>query len=214
MKSKIYIAIAIPIIFLAIFWFKGAKNITEPTSSPTVTISNIVIPTPSLSPQISVTSNPKPSSTATSGKTFKPSVSNLPTINLAQLHNLIEKNDGKFYYYLTQPATCAISGKITFLSHNMAQIEKANFIYSGIDSPARQIKWVISPSDDFQVSPNLAAPLYLPEGENIVGVNLPLSPKYKNYTLTASVTYGRVVNGGLTVSESKCSGSVVVDLSY
>lgn len=96
----------------------------------------------------------------------------------------------------------------------MAENLNAKLSYTGIDSPARQIKWWISPVDDLRVGPNLMAQLAIPDGDSMVIATLPASPVSKNYTLTASMTYGRLENGGIVVHEVSCSGKIDVVLSY
>lgn len=209
MKPKFYTALLVVAVAAVIgFWFKIGKNTPEPSSPPQETT------TSSSNPTVSITVNPKPSTSLNPNKVFRPSVSNLPVLTLGEVHDLIQKNDGKFYYYLTEPAICKVSGKIIFLDHNIAKIDKANFVYTGIESETTQIKWIVDPNDNLQVGPNLAAGLYLPDGERVVGVNLPISPKSKNYILTAAITYRRLVNGNIKPYEARCTGRVDVQLSY
>ena len=118
------------------------------------------------------------------------------------------------YSQLTKPATCSIQGSINFFPPNTAENFGPKISYTGIDSPARQIKWKIVPADGLRVGPNLDAELKLPDGESPVSVTLPSSPVSKNYTLTASMTYGRMVSQGISVYEANCSGQIKVKLSY
>ncbi len=65
------------------------------------------------------------------------------------------------------------------------------------------------------MGPNLAVSLNkLPDGESPVSVTLPASPVSKNYSLTTSMTYGRLVGDGIKVYEVNCSGQIKVTLSY
>ncbi len=119
------------------------------------------------------------------------------------------------YSQLTKPATCNIGGSVNFFSPNGAENYGSKISYTGIDSPARQIKWKVSPTDDLKVGPNLDVSLELPDGESPVSVMLPSSPPVsKNYSLMASMTYGRLVGAGVRVYEVNCSGQINVTLSY
>ncbi len=118
------------------------------------------------------------------------------------------------YANLTQPATCQISGKVTFLSHNISQNESADLTYTGIDSPARLIKWQIIPNDALAIGPNLFASIKLPDGKEHIGVVLPERPVASSYKLSASMTYGRLVAGDVKVYEVQCSGQTEVLLNY
>src|SRR3989344_8582020 len=104
------------------------------------------------------------------------------------------------------PASCYLAGSIEFLAPNLSQNKDADIVYKNIDSVARHIIWSVSPQDDLSVGPNLFASLPVPNGTEDVTVGLPASPKAKNYTLTAKVTYGRFVNGNLEIKEAPCSG--------
>ena len=112
------------------------------------------------------------------------------------------------------PATCNIQGSINFFTPTMAANYGPKISYTGIDNPARQINWKVAPADDLKVGPNLDVALKLPDGESPVSVTLPPSPVSKNYSLTVSMTYGRLTNGGVRIYEVNCSGQVKVTLSY
>ena len=112
------------------------------------------------------------------------------------------------------PATCSIQGSINFFTPTMAANYGPKISYTGIDNPARQINWKVAPADDLKVGPNLDVALKLPDGESPVSVTLPPSPVSKNYSLTVSMTYGRLTNGGVRIYEVNCSGQVKVTLSY
>src|SRR3989338_10974546 len=100
------------------------------------------------------------------------------------------------------PAECTLTGSITFLSPTLYENKDANIIYKNIDSVARHIIWAVSPGENLSVGPNLFASLPLPDGTEDVTVNLPENHTSKNYTLTAKVTYGVVVNRDLVIKES------------
>lgn len=165
-------------------------------------------------PEPTVSANASPSGSPTVTISPHPSRTKLPPITLEQIADMIKHNDGRFYYYLTVPATCALSGSIRFVSHNTAEIRQAKLVYTGIDSPAGQIKWNIVPNDQLQVGPNIAAPLALPNGQYVVSVNLPPQPTAKSYNLTVAMTYSRLVNGRFVPREAKCGGVIPVTLDY
>jgi|SRR3989344_1381895 len=114
----------------------------------------------------------------------------------------------------TKPATCRLSGSIKFTQKNLYISYSPLISYQGIDNDARLINWHISPQDDLSVGPNLFAALDIPDGSRSLTVGLPAEPKARDYTLTASVTYGRLVNGVVVVKEVRCSGSIPVYLRY
>ncbi len=94
------------------------------------------------------------------------------------------------YNKLKNPATCSIGGTITFTDHDTSRNNQAKLVYSGIDSAARQIIWVITPKDNLRVGPNIAAGLNnLPDGSDLIGVVLPTSPLSPRYMLSVSMTY-------------------------
>lgn len=115
---------------------------------------------------------------------------------------------------LTKPATCRVQGSIEFVKANTYITRGAKISWTGIDNPARQIKWSISPQDNLRIGPNLMANLPIPDGSADVGVTLPSAPKAKHYLLTARMTYSRLVNSNPKDFEAACSGKVAVDLNY
>jgi hypothetical protein len=117
---------------------------------------------------------------------------------------------------------CQLQGEIKFLNHNTYDNQDAKFIYSGIDHPARNISWIVTPADDISVGPNIFGKLVLPKGESLLGVTLPENPKYKTYELTAKIQYGRLIDkngnfvtvgGDIKVFEKQCTGKTTVVLS-
>ena len=111
------------------------------------------------------------------------------------------------------PATCQLTGELKFLQHNIYNNQDAKFRYQGIDSPARNIFWRVTPKDDLTIGPNLFNQLPVPNGDSLLFVVLPDKPVSKRYELTASVQYGRVdSSGNIAVSVANCSGQTVVVL--
>ena len=79
-------------------------------------------------------------------------------------------------------------------------------------SNTRFINWKIYPDDEtLKVGPNIFAELDLPNGERDFGVTFTPPAVAKQYTLTASVTYG-VINqaGAEEIKEAPCIGSAKV----
>lgn len=112
------------------------------------------------------------------------------------------------------PAECNLTGKITFLSPGVFENKNANIIYKNIDSMARLIFWTVTPNDELLVGPNMFASLPLPAGTEDITVGLPKNPKYKSYSLTARVNYGRFIDGNYDIKEAPCSGSIPVEFNY
>lgn len=182
---------------------KGKKDTSIVSNTETPSVSPLSSPTP--------TSKPKSSSGQTYGK-------DIQSLTPEQVEQLVNGNglspSSVPYAELTKPATCSVAGEIKFLSDSLSQNLGAELTYTGIDSPARQIKWNVYPSEGLKVGPNLAAPLKLPDGKSQVIVSLPAAPAGKSYTLTSSMTYGRLVDGGVRVYEVACTGSIKVTLDY
>lgn len=161
----------------------------------------------SLSPSPSITAQPKPS------------VSKIP----------LPSGDGRISFIdesvpwslLLADASCELKGEIKFLNHNTYNNQDAIFIYKGIDHPARNIFWTITPQDNIRVGPNIFSKITIPNGESLLGVILPDNPKYKKYELTAKIQYGRLVDnngsfvvagGNVKVLEKQCIGKTTVVL--
>lgn len=117
--------------------------------------------------------------------------------------------------------SCQLRGEIKFLNHNTYDNQDAKFIYSGIDHPARNISWTVTPADDISVGPNIFSKLVLPNGESLLGITLSENPKSKIYELTAKIQYGRLVDdkgnfvavgGNVKVFEKQCTGKTMIVL--
>ena len=182
------------------------RNGDDVQINPTPDISGSPLPS-SLSPSPSITVQPKPS------------VSKAP----------LPTGDGRTTFIdetvpwslLLADASCELKGEIKFLNHNTYDNQDALFIYKGIDHPARNIFWTVTPQDNISVGPNIFSKISIPDGENLLGVILPDSPKYKKYELTAKIQYGRQVNekgdfvvsgGNVKVFEKQCAGKTTVVL--
>ena len=122
---------------------------------------------------------------------------------------------------LLADASCQLKGEIKFLNHNTYDNQDAIFTYKGIDHPGRNVFWTVTPQDDISVGPNILNKTPIPDGESLLGVILPDSPKYKRYELTAKIQYGRLVDakgnfvtegGVVKVFEKQCDGKTVVVL--
>lgn len=115
---------------------------------------------------------------------------------------------------LIERGSCTLSGSIKFISKDTFASEDAKISYKNIDSDARLIKWVVSPSEDLSVGPNLFGALDIPDGARAITLRLPENPRARQYRLTASVTYGEYINNNVEIRESRCSGSIPVTLAY
>jgi hypothetical protein len=191
--SKIIASIVgILILAVAVWWIKDKPVALNASPTPTVTPGpDENLGTPSGKDIQSLT--PEEIERLVNGKLIQPNVS---------------------YAKLTKPATCSIGGTVKFVSPSIYQNINNNFKYTGIDSPARQVKWKITPEDDLRIGPNLTAQFTLPDGTTPIGVTLPAQPKAKSYTLTASITYGRQVGDDIKISEAACTGKTTVELAY
>ncbi|MBI2057788.1 MAG: hypothetical protein HYT63_02270 [Candidatus Yanofskybacteria bacterium] len=117
--------------------------------------------------------------------------------------------------------SCQLQGEVKFLNRNTYDNQDAKLIYSGVDHPARNISWTVTPQDDISVGPNIFSKLKLPNGESLLGIALPENPKYKKYELTVKIQYGRLVDakgnfvavgGDVKVFEKQCSGKTTIVL--
>lgn len=122
---------------------------------------------------------------------------------------------------LLTDAACQLKGEIQFLNHNTYNNQDARFTYQGIDHPARNIFWTVTPADQVAVGPNMFGKVPLPDGESLLGVVLPKNPQYKKYEITAKIQYGRLVDakgnfvtvgGYIKVFEKSCQGKTTVVL--
>lgn len=186
----ILVIVAVAIAGAAIFYFTRDNSGNLSVSSlPTPSTSVSFSPSPSPSPKLS----PRPT----------PSTS-LPTPKLSGSPSLWEQLSGE--------ASCELKGEIKYLTSTIYDNQDALFTYKGVDHPGRLVNWVVSPNDGLSIGPNLFAHLPLPDGESLIGVSLPDSPKYKTYELTTSITYGRLIDGNVKVFTKQCSGKTTVVL--
>jgi len=122
---------------------------------------------------------------------------------------------------LLTDASCELKGEIKFLNSNTYDNQDALFTYKGVDHPARNVFWTVTPQDAISVGPNIFSKIPIPNGESLLGVVLPENPKYKKYEITAKIQYGRQVDakgnfvtegGNVKVSEKQCAGKTTVVL--
>lgn len=112
------------------------------------------------------------------------------------------------------PAVCQISGEANFTDQKTYS-SNTKISWQNIDSQGRLINWRISPKDDLAIGPNIFASLQVPNGEyENLTVSLPDNPIFKTYLLTASVTYGQIIQGDVKVKEANCTGQVKVNLNF
>src|SRR3989344_4697301 len=206
-RNKIILLVLVAVAaFFLIFYFGSAwvlNLVNTPSESPISMVS------PQIEP--SETENPSPTPTTRPIATKVP----LPT------------GDGRTTFIdeavpwslLLGQASCQLKGEIKFLNHNTYDNQDAKFIYSGVDHPARNISWTVTPADDISVGPNMFSKLALPNGESLLGITLPENPKYKSYELTAKMQYGRLIDdngnfvtvgGNVKVFEKQCGGKTAI----
>ena len=113
------------------------------------------------------------------------------------------------------PATCQVGGEVAFYDEGTFASKDSKISWQNVDSQGRLINWHISPNDNLKIGPNIFANLDVPNGQyDNLTVRLPEKPAFKNYLLTASITYGQFVQGDLKVKEVNCSGQVKVNLNF
>ncbi len=191
-KYYLYIFVLLVAIAGASFYFLGNKNsslITGP--SPSISF----LPTRSPSPTPSRSNNPRVS------------ISPIPTPTPGALDEQSQR-----WNTLKGEAYCELKGELKFLNHNVYNNQDARFIYRGVDHPARIITWKVTPDDGLSIGPNLFSKLPLPDGESLINVVLPETTNYKTYELTASINYGRLVDGNIKTFNKDCVGKTTVVL--
>lgn len=124
------------------------------------------------------------------------------------------------WHLLPPDASCELKGEIRFLNADTYDNQDAVFIYSGIDHPARNIKWTKTPDDgSLSIGPNIFSKMQLPYGQTLLGVFPLEEPKSKRYELTAKLAYGRLVDengkfvtvgGNVKIFEKQCDGKTVI----
>ena len=115
---------------------------------------------------------------------------------------------------IISPANCQIQGETNFTSKDTFSSD-TKISWQNIDSQGRLIKWHLNPKDSLAIGPNLFANLIVPNGEySNFTIRLPENPIAKSYILTASVTYGQIVNEDVKVKEVNCTGQAKVNLNF
>lgn len=180
---------------LAISFFRN--DALAPTKEPGISSSPVVF-----SPVPSPTPTP-PSPTPGVKKIQLPAVSAGPGSFI---------NEPVPWSLLSAKASCQLKGEIKFLTDQIYDNQDALFVYRGIDHPARNVIWFISPEDDLSVGPNLFVGIPIPDGESLLGITLPENPSTKRYELTAEINYGRLVDGNVKVMTKECEGKTTVVL--
>ncbi len=170
----------------------------EPSVSPTPTPTSIITPTPT--PKINPTATPDDSRVPFEG---------FPDQDLV--------GDSVPYDQLPAVATCNLSGgEIVFSSPGVAINNNAYIEYIGVDHPGRLFFWSTSPETDGELSigPSIFSNLTLPDGQkNILVVNN-TEDLAKEYKITASINYGRMVDGWIEMFTAQCSGEITVKFDY
>lgn len=171
----------------------------------------------------SPSNEPQPTVSITATPITKPSASPKPTVTKVPLPS----GDGRSTFIdeqvpwalLLNDASCELKGEIKFLEHNTYNNQDAKLVYKGIDHPARNVFWTITPEDDLSVGPNIFSRIFIPDGESLLGIILPDNPKHTKYELTAKIKYGRLVDekgnfvtagGNVKIFEKQCVGKTTV----
>ncbi len=113
---------------------------------------------------------------------------------------------------LPAKASCKLKGTIRYVSlkPNIYDNGDALFSYSGVDEEGRNVLWKVTPDDGIDMGPSIFTQLKIPDGSSLLSVTLPDFPTAKRYTVTASLQYGRFVDGSLRVLIAPCSGSTTI----
>ena len=145
--------------------------------------------------ELDVPVSPTPTSTSIPTTTSSPSKSPITKVPLPS-------GDGRTsfvgepvpWHLLLADASCELKGEIKYLDKSTYDNQDARFIYNGIDSPARNVLWTVSPSDSILVGPNIFSNIPIPNGQSLLGISLPQNPISKRYELTAKIQYVRLVD--------------------
>lgn len=188
------------VVFIGFYvWTSDVLRMSDAVNSPEPSVSPETSPSPSSSPKPVVTKAPLPTG---DGRTSFVGESVPWSLLLAD-------------------ASCELKGELKFFNHNTYDNQNAIFIYRGIDSPARNIFWTITPQDNISVGPNIINYMPIPNGESLLGVVLPENPKSKTYDITAKIQYGRLVDangkfvatdGTVKLFEKQCEGKTTIVL--
>ena len=202
-KNKIFLPVIIVVIVISAAYFGGLwRWISDVQPDPDIVNST---------PGPSETENPFPTPTP------RPTATKVPFPTGGDGTTFIDEPVP--WSLLLGQASCLLKGEIKFLNHNTYDNQDAKFIYGGVDHPARNISWIVTPADDISVGPNMFSKLTLPNGESLLGITLPENPKYKSYELTAKMQYGRLIDdngnfvtvgGSVKVFEKQCGGKTAI----
>ena len=177
-------------------------------------------PEPSVSPTVSSPPILRPSPGATEGA-VRPNVTKVPVPLPTGNGQTSFVGETVPWSLLLADASCELKGEIKFLDHNTYDNQDALFVYKGIDHPGRNVFWTVTSQDDISVGPNIFSNIPIPNGESLLGVILPDSPKYKRYEIAAKIQYGRLVDtrgnfvtegGYVKLFEKQCDGKTIVVL--
>ena len=199
-KYALHVAIIFVVVLASIFYLtkkEGGESANESLSN---------------EPQISASITPSTISTARPGVSPKPVASGAPQSGSSTGGSRGLISSPVPWDQLTGEASCELKGEIKYINPNTYDNQDALFTYKGIDHPGRGITWVVAPDDGLIIGPNLFAHLPLPDGTSLIGVSLPDDPHYKKYELTASINYGRLVDGNVKVMTEHCLGKTTIVL--
>lgn len=169
--------------------------------------------------------------TASESVSPESSASNSPTVrpSLNPIKTAIPTGKGPTFMdekvpwdLLLGAASCELKGEIKFLNSQTYDNQDALFIYNGVDHPARNVHWTITPAEpNLQIGPNIFDKMPIPNGQSLIGVFPNGNLSAKKYQLTAVMEFGRLVDdkgkfvtakGNVKVFYKPCTGKTTVVL--
>ena len=173
-----------------------------------------VQPEISVSPEPSLSLNPSVSASPS----VIPKITKLPTATPNGKTSFTD--EAVPWELLLSDASCELKGEIKFLNDHVYDNQDALFIYKGVDHPARNIFWTITPAEkNIEVGPNIFSKMIIPNGQSLLGIYPKGELGAKKYEITATMDYGRLVDkngkfvsaaGDVKVFKKQCQGKTTV----
>ena len=171
-------------------------------------------PEPSVSPTPTPTLTPTPTPIAKTNPTATPDDGRVPFDGFPD-QNLV--GDPVPYDQLPAVATCSLSGgEIVFFAQGSSINDNAYIKYTGVDHPGRLFFWSTSPENNGELSigPSIFSNLILPDGQKNILVVSNTENLAKEYKITASINYGRMIDGWIEMFTAQCTGDITVKFDY
>ncbi len=110
---------------------------------------------------------------------------------------------------------CNLTGEIIFEDGIFTHKNSQEFNYENVFDPHDIIKWTMSPSgEDFSIGPNRFSGLKAGKGSDYLTISFKgTTPKYKKYTLSASIDYVLATPDGAKIFNEKCSGTTTLTIN-